>query len=85
MVAPYLEVTLISGALVYFCLTFLLRSVIVRGCFSLKKLRKVVNSMNRATMSQYGATNVAAESIIAQINSQCKSRETVRLYSDSCS
>jgi hypothetical protein len=54
----------------------LYRTVAVRGCFRLKELRIVVNSKYRykATMSQYRATKVpvAAESLIAQINSQCK-------------
>jgi hypothetical protein len=55
---------LISGSLVYFFFT-------VQDCFRLKELQIVVNSKYGATMSQHGATKVAAESIKAQMNSHC--------------
>jgi hypothetical protein len=46
--------------------------VTLRGCFRQKELRIAENSKYGATMSHYGASKVAAESLIAQINSQCK-------------
>jgi hypothetical protein len=46
--------------------------VTVQGCFRLKELWIVVNSKYGATMEQYVATKVTAESLIAQINSHCK-------------
>jgi hypothetical protein len=45
---------------------------LVLACFRLKELRIVVNSKYWAAMSQYSATKVASESLIALINPQCK-------------
>jgi hypothetical protein len=67
-VAPYEYLRwnlLLSGALVYFFLTLKLCTLTVWGCFRLKELQIVINS-------KYRATKVAGESLIAQINSQCK-------------
>jgi hypothetical protein len=46
--------------------------VTVQAVFRLQELRIVVNSKYGAIMSQYGVKKVAAESLIARINSKCK-------------
>jgi hypothetical protein len=74
MVSPYLEFTTIYSSCIFFLfLTFQLRAVALRG-FRLKKHRIVVNSKYRDTMSQYRGTKVAEESLVVQINTQCKIR-----------
>jgi hypothetical protein len=45
---------------------------LVLACFRLKELRIVVNSKYWTAMSQYSATKVASEILIAMINTQCK-------------
>jgi hypothetical protein len=71
MGAPYLELTTIQSS---FGLkkphTVTVRSYKVRK--NKQELQIVVNSKYKVTMPQSGTTKVAAESLIAQINSQCK-------------
>jgi hypothetical protein len=58
----------------FFCILFIffLLCSSVWDCLRLKEIRIVLNSKNEATMSLYGASQVATDSLIAQINSRCK-------------
>jgi hypothetical protein len=63
---PYLEFTTIRSSY------FVAPCSGSTGLFLAKELRIAVNSKYGATMSQYGATKVAVEILIAQINAQYK-------------
>jgi hypothetical protein len=64
MVAPYLEFTTFRSSYLFFYL--------IVAPYRLKELQIVVNSKYMATMSQYGATKIAAECLMSKINSKCK-------------